>query len=370
MALAAVPSALLIAVTAHLSTDIAPSPFLWVIPLALYLADLRDRVPADAAHPHDVVVLIQPVLLVALVATIVLQRPRLPAVGDAAARGGVLRHRAGVPRRACAPPAGRRPSHLVLHVDVRRRRDRRRLRRTDRAAIYSPGWPNIRSLIVLAILCRPGLRMRQPRAESAGRARCSRLPPRSSSCRRRVTNTESTSKTFYWSLGALLVLALAASRLREPARLRGASSCSTFMVWRFYEVELDRVRSFFGVHKIVGPRRRRARAAARHDHSWRRTPERRRGRARRPAAAIHLFSAESATVQTIAARARARRRPDQRRDRRARRRHFRLLRRAGRQLDLLRDRSGGGRASRAIRTASPISPPARPTCRSSSAMRG
>ena len=29
--------ALLIAVTAHLSTDIAPSPFLWVIPLALYL---------------------------------------------------------------------------------------------------------------------------------------------------------------------------------------------------------------------------------------------------------------------------------------------------------------------------------------------
>src|SRR5262245_33677120 len=35
--LAAVPAALLIAVTAHLSTDVAPSPFLWVIPLALYL---------------------------------------------------------------------------------------------------------------------------------------------------------------------------------------------------------------------------------------------------------------------------------------------------------------------------------------------
>ena len=37
MALAAIPAALLIAVTAHLSTDIAPSPFLWVIPLAFYL---------------------------------------------------------------------------------------------------------------------------------------------------------------------------------------------------------------------------------------------------------------------------------------------------------------------------------------------
>ncbi len=32
-----VPSALLVAVTAHISTDIAPAPFLWVIPLALYL---------------------------------------------------------------------------------------------------------------------------------------------------------------------------------------------------------------------------------------------------------------------------------------------------------------------------------------------
>lgn len=32
-----VPSALLVAVTAHISTDIAPTPFLWVIPLALYL---------------------------------------------------------------------------------------------------------------------------------------------------------------------------------------------------------------------------------------------------------------------------------------------------------------------------------------------
>lgn len=37
MALAAVPSGLLVAVTAHISTDIAAAPFLWVIPLALFL---------------------------------------------------------------------------------------------------------------------------------------------------------------------------------------------------------------------------------------------------------------------------------------------------------------------------------------------
>jgi hypothetical protein len=37
VALAAVPSGLVIAVTAHLTTDIAAAPFLWVVPLAIYL---------------------------------------------------------------------------------------------------------------------------------------------------------------------------------------------------------------------------------------------------------------------------------------------------------------------------------------------
>ena len=37
MALAFVPSALLIAVTSHISTDIASAPFLWIVPLALFL---------------------------------------------------------------------------------------------------------------------------------------------------------------------------------------------------------------------------------------------------------------------------------------------------------------------------------------------
>jgi hypothetical protein len=37
MALAAIPSGLTVAVTAHLTTDVAAAPFLWVVPLALYL---------------------------------------------------------------------------------------------------------------------------------------------------------------------------------------------------------------------------------------------------------------------------------------------------------------------------------------------
>ena len=35
--MAGVPSSLLLAVTTHITTDIAPIPLLWIIPLALYL---------------------------------------------------------------------------------------------------------------------------------------------------------------------------------------------------------------------------------------------------------------------------------------------------------------------------------------------
>lgn len=53
-ALAAVPSGLLVAVTAHISTDIAAAPLLWVLPLALYLLTFvivfRDRLPIEATQ--------------------------------------------------------------------------------------------------------------------------------------------------------------------------------------------------------------------------------------------------------------------------------------------------------------------------------
>src|SRR5262249_62051087 len=47
MALAAIPAGLVIAVTSYITTDVAAAPFLWVVPLALYLltfvAIFRDR---------------------------------------------------------------------------------------------------------------------------------------------------------------------------------------------------------------------------------------------------------------------------------------------------------------------------------------
>jgi len=60
IALAFVPSGLLVAVTAHISTDIAAAPFLWVIPLALFLLTFVlafDRKPILSTGALSVIVL-------------------------------------------------------------------------------------------------------------------------------------------------------------------------------------------------------------------------------------------------------------------------------------------------------------------------
>src|SRR5437588_835869 len=72
-ALAAVPSGLLIAVTAHISTDVAAVPLLWVVPLALYLLTFVIVFSRRAILPHAFVVAIQPVFILGLVAVIVFE---------------------------------------------------------------------------------------------------------------------------------------------------------------------------------------------------------------------------------------------------------------------------------------------------------
>ena len=69
--LAAVPSGLLVAVTAHISTDVAAVPLLWVIPLALYLLTFVIVFSRKPIIPHWLVVEVQPVFVLALVAVIV-----------------------------------------------------------------------------------------------------------------------------------------------------------------------------------------------------------------------------------------------------------------------------------------------------------
>ena len=58
--LAAVPSGLLIAVTAHISTDVAAAPLLWVLPLSLYLLTWVLVFQSRALLPHWLMLWLQP----------------------------------------------------------------------------------------------------------------------------------------------------------------------------------------------------------------------------------------------------------------------------------------------------------------------
>ena len=131
--LAAVPSGLLIAVTAHISTDVAAAPLLWVLPLSLYLLDLGAGVPVAPAAAAQM----------DAAAAAAGDRRRDPAArgrrrtepaADARRPSAVLlHHRDGLPWRTGAHPPGGALSHRLLCGAVVRRHGRRPVRRADRA---------------------------------------------------------------------------------------------------------------------------------------------------------------------------------------------------------------------------------------------
>jgi hypothetical protein len=65
--LAAVPSGLLIAVTAHISTDVAAAPLLWVLPLSLYLLTWVLVFQSRPLLPHRWMLMAQPVAIAGVV---------------------------------------------------------------------------------------------------------------------------------------------------------------------------------------------------------------------------------------------------------------------------------------------------------------
>lgn len=69
IALASVPSGLVVAVTAYISTDVAAAPFLWVIPLALYLLTFVATFRQRPWISHATVALAAPFLVVPLAAS-------------------------------------------------------------------------------------------------------------------------------------------------------------------------------------------------------------------------------------------------------------------------------------------------------------
>jgi hypothetical protein len=65
--LAAVPSGLLIAVTAHISTDVAAAPLLWVLPLSLYLLTWVLVFQSRPLLPHKWVLMAQPLAIAGVI---------------------------------------------------------------------------------------------------------------------------------------------------------------------------------------------------------------------------------------------------------------------------------------------------------------
>ncbi len=65
--LAAVPSGLLIAVTAHISTDVAAAPLLWVLPLSLYLLTWVLVFQSRPLLPHQWMLMLQPLAITGVV---------------------------------------------------------------------------------------------------------------------------------------------------------------------------------------------------------------------------------------------------------------------------------------------------------------
>src|SRR3978361_2447336 len=65
--LAAMPSGLLIAVTAHISTDVAAAPLLWVLPLSLYLLTWVLVFQSRPLLPHAWMLMLQPLAIVGVI---------------------------------------------------------------------------------------------------------------------------------------------------------------------------------------------------------------------------------------------------------------------------------------------------------------
>jgi hypothetical protein len=74
--LAAVPSGLLIAVTAHISTDVAAAPLLWVLPLSLYLLTWVLVFQSRPLLPHKWILMLQPLAISGVVVLLALAGER------------------------------------------------------------------------------------------------------------------------------------------------------------------------------------------------------------------------------------------------------------------------------------------------------
>jgi hypothetical protein len=253
--LAAVPSGLLIAVTAHISTDVAAAPLLWVLPLSLYLLTWVLVFQSRPLLPHQWVLMLQPLAIAGVIV--------LLAVGG---EQNLLLTLGG---------------HLVCFFIIAMA-CHGELARTRPAASYLTGFyvalsfggmlgglfagliaPYIFSwiaeypiLVALAVLCRPPAEARETRW---GRWY---WPLLAAIALALIAPSWTGGKAFAWledhrvyviSAIAIAGMMLAILLKVDRARLAGIAILALVLI-RIYPADdgrVETVRSFFGVHKIV-----------------------------------------------------------------------------------------------------------------------
>jgi len=275
--LTAVPSGLLIAVTAHISTDVAAVPLLWVIPLALYLLTFVIVFSRWPIIPHFIVVAVQPIFIIALVALIVFDvsslSPPSGATGIVGTLIGFIQYIGAFLASPFKSIIGQVALHvtvfflcaLVCHGELARRRPAPRYLTAFymwmsaggmiggiAAGLISPyvfNWiAEYPILIALAVLCRPGLAVPKSRVEQGiffGALAVAAL----SLVLFRAFEVDIDTYVFNWVVAALLIVTVLF--WRDPLPF---AAIVAFVLMANHviidSVGARTVRSFFGVMKI------------------------------------------------------------------------------------------------------------------------
>jgi hypothetical protein len=252
MGLAFVPSALLIAVTSHISTDIAAAPFLWVLPLALFLATFVLTFRAGGDKVHAFLVRLQPYIVALLVIGMTWGDRAFWLAAILLTLGmftvsTMICHRELYLRR----PAATRLTEFYMWISAGGV-----LGGIATGLIAPFAFPDVWEypiLIVLALLCRPGamsasrgewVRESMPIAIAVAMllvARFSfglRVPPEAA---------------LYWIIALIVIAGLIMLQARNPVRLVALTAAVLIVsaVYRPGTVPTETARSFFGVHKVA-----------------------------------------------------------------------------------------------------------------------
>jgi hypothetical protein len=253
--LAAVPSGLLIAVTAHISTDVAAAPLLWVLPLSLYLLTWVLVFQSRPLLPHKWMLLLQPLAITMVVVLLAVggEQNLLLTLGG---------HQLGffIIAMACHGELARtRPAarHLTGFYVALSFGGMVGGLFAGLIAPYAFSWvAEYPILLALAVLCRPAAQDLPPRL-----ARWY-WPALAVVAIALIAPSYTTGKLFdrmedwrVYVVAAVAIVALILAVLLKANRYKlTAAVVLALVLIRLYpadEGRVDTVRSFFGVHKIV-----------------------------------------------------------------------------------------------------------------------